>query len=129
MSFSFLWYDNFIFIFIKTFYITITIINFNILYRYSTKLDIYTVNQEFWPLVKMDKIFQIEIPLIQNNKRKMLTKELSKTIKILEYINRDILINNFKLIEKINKWVMDNKKDSNSEEYRFIKTINSPNHF
>jgi hypothetical protein len=77
----------------------------------------------------MDKIFQIEIPLIQNNKRKMLTKELSKTIKILEYINRDILINNFKLIEKINKWVMDNKKDSNSEEYRFIKTINSPNHF
>jgi hypothetical protein len=95
----------------------------------DTKLDIYTVNREFWPLAKMDKIFQIEIPLIQNNKRKMLTKELSKIIKILEYINRNILINNFELIETINKWVMVNKKDSNSEEYRFIKTINSSSHF
>jgi hypothetical protein len=94
----------------------------------DTKLDIYTASREFWLLVKMDKIFQIEIPLIQNNKRKMLTKELSKIIKILEYINYNILINNFKL-RKINKWIMNNEKDSNSEEYRFIKTINSSNHF
>jgi hypothetical protein len=58
----------------------------------------------------------------------MLTKELSKIIKILEYINHDILINNFKL-EKINKWVINNEKNSNSKKYRFIKTINSSNYF
>lgn len=96
----------------------------------DTKLDIYTVSREFWPLAKMDKIFHIEIPLTQNNKRKMLIDELSKIVEILKYLNRDILINNIQLIEKINKWVMENEKDSSSKEYKsFIKTINSPDHF
>lgn len=67
--------------------------------NYSIFLIYIIVSQEFWPLAKMDKTFQIEIPLIQSNKRKKLIEELRKIVKILEYINHNILIN-IQLIEK-----------------------------
>ena len=60
----------------------------------------------------------------------MLIKELSKIVKILEYIiNHDILISNIQLIKIINNWVVKNKKDSSSKEKLFIKTINNPDYF
>jgi hypothetical protein len=40
--------------------------------------------------IPLPNILQRDLPLIQNNKRKKLIKELSKIIKILEYINHNI---------------------------------------
>jgi hypothetical protein len=92
----------------------------------DTKLDIYFVDRSFWPFAKMTKYFQIEFPLLQLTKRKRLTNEISKMIKIFEYVN-DVLNDNVRIIENIDKWVNANVENSiGSQNFKYIETIYSP---
>jgi hypothetical protein len=93
----------------------------------GTKLEIYIVNRDFWPLASMHRLFEVELPIICHNRRKKLIAEIGNIVKNLEYI-RDILNDNLRLIGNIDHWVSRNKKIYNFEnnDNQFIKTLYSP---
>ncbi|GET04022.1 hypothetical protein RCL_jg24351.t1 [Rhizophagus clarus] len=90
---------------------------------HETKLDIFFVDRDFWPLAKMQKILQLELPIFQINKRKKLVDD-GKIIKSLQYINQSIN-DNFCLIKNIDNWV-NNSRICRNQSFKFIKTFNTP---
>lgn len=53
----------------------------------ETRLDIYAVNQKFWPLSKMEKLFYIELPIEKEQRRSVATNKLNEMIKKLNHLN------------------------------------------
>ena len=87
-------------------------------------MDIFFVDRDFWPLAKMQKIFQLELPIFQINKRKKLVDDVGIIVKSLQYINQSIN-DNFCLIKNIDDWV-NNSEFVKIKDLKFIKTFNTP---